>query len=234
MKRFLANGLRYALAGVTLFLSLAMARATAVVFSRSGMGRDALPAALGFLGMVGVICLGFKFHGIYVFGHELTHWLAAKLFRRRTSGFRVGVKGGSVRVERPNLFIVLSPYFVPLYSLVVVGVFGVYLAFANRAPDWLAFGFQVILGATYGFHVALTMSALWVGQADMRIFGRAFSLSVVVLGNTLVLFLVSMVASRQWGTGVDLLWGNLRDQWSVLMHGIDYVVRLGRGHRGLG
>ena len=50
---------------------------------------------------------------LYVFGHELTHWLTARLFRRRTGAFHVGGDRGYVMVERPNVWITLAPYFVP-------------------------------------------------------------------------------------------------------------------------
>ncbi|MBT7301449.1 MAG: hypothetical protein HN849_18140 [Victivallales bacterium] len=226
MKRLAQNVFKGLLAAVVLFVTVAMARA--VVGVGSGVAQSALPSLLGLLGAVGVFCLGFRGRRFYIFGHELTHWLAAKAFRRQTSSFRVGLRGGSVAVERPNLFIVLCPYFVPLYSLVWVGLYGVYLAlFAGPPSGGASFAFQVGLGASYGFHLAFTIWTLWAGQKDLLIFGTWFSLSVILFGNTLVLLLTTLVATREWGAGMGLFGGHLQSQWATLARGVSALWALG-------
>jgi len=220
MKRFAQNVFKGLLLVVVLFVTVAMARAVVGVGSGSGVAQSALPSFLGLLGVIGVFCLGFRSRRLYIFGHELTHWLAAKAFRRQTSSIRVGLQGGSVSVERPNLFIVLCPYFVPFYSLVWIGLYGAYLALVAGPPRDASFAFQVGLGASYGFHVAFTAWALRSGQKDLLIFGTWFSLSVILFGNTLLLFLATLVATREWGVGMELFGGHLRSQWALLARGV--------------
>jgi hypothetical protein len=225
MRRLAQNALRFLLAGVLLFVTLAMARAIVQLFTGSSLPRDVLPALLGAAGTVGLFCLDFRFGWVYTFRHELSHWLAAKAFRRRTSSFRIGPNGGSVRVERPNIFIVLCPYVVPFLSLAWVGLFGVCLAILGTVPDGVEFAFEIGLGATYAFHVLWTVWTLRIGQTDMRIFGRTLSISVVLLGNTAILLLALMVASRRWSFAMSMLGSNLGDQWSGLAHGVVATVR---------
>jgi hypothetical protein len=96
----------------------------------------------------------------------------------------------------------------------------------GTVPDWLEFGFEIGLGATYGFHVVLTVWALGAGQSDMHVFGRALSMAVVLFGNTLILFLATMVASRQWSAGMAMFGGNVRDQWLGVAHGAAATLRV--------
>ncbi|MGD9896734.1 MAG: hypothetical protein AB7T14_06640 [Candidatus Methylacidiphilaceae bacterium] len=58
----------------------------------------------------------------YIFAHELTHALAVYLQGGKVSRFRVGRGSGSIRSDRSNLWIVLSPYFIPLYMLLWLGL----------------------------------------------------------------------------------------------------------------
>src|ERR1700681_420898 len=53
----------------------------------------------------------------YVFGHELTHALAAWMTGGKVKHFHVSKKGGSVTVTKTNFFVALAPYIIPLYAL---------------------------------------------------------------------------------------------------------------------
>src|SRR5437868_1637234 len=44
----------------------------------------------------------------YVFGHELTHAVAAWMSGAKVTRFKVGKKGGSVTVSKSNLFVALA------------------------------------------------------------------------------------------------------------------------------
>ncbi len=60
----------------------------------------------------------------YVFGHELTHALAAWMTGGEVKHFHVSKKGGSVTVSKTNFFVALARYMVPaLYSLILAGMF---------------------------------------------------------------------------------------------------------------
>jgi hypothetical protein len=118
---------------------------------------------------------------LYVFGHELTHALWTWLFGGRVSAFRVTSSGGHVTVSKTNWIITLSPYFFPLYALLVVGVFalGHWLWDWQRHLPW----FHLLLGAAYAFHITLTWHVLQTRQPDIVEQGYFFSAVIIWLGN---------------------------------------------------
>src|SRR3977135_4448323 len=71
---------------------------------------------------------------VYVFGHELTHAVWVLLMGGRVSRFRVGREGGHIVTDRNNFWIALAPYFFPLYSLIVIAVYGTLSLFFNVQP----------------------------------------------------------------------------------------------------
>jgi hypothetical protein len=123
----------------------------------------------------------------YVFGHELTHVLWTWLFGGRVKRFKASATGGHVVVTRINFLITLSPYFFPLYAVLVVLVLAVGSLFWSWWPYrvW----FLLLLGAAYAFHVTLTWHALQTEQTDITDQGYLFSAVVIWLGNLSVLLL---------------------------------------------
>lgn len=224
MRRFFRHVQCFVLALLFLFAAVALVRATVRLGWAMGFWRMT-PTLLGLLGAVAVFCLGFRWRLVYVFGHELTHWLAAKICRRRTGAFRFTRDGGYVAVDRPNLFITLSPYFVPLYSLVWIGLYGMYLAFAGMPSRGMAFTFAVGLGLTYGFHVASTIWVLSMGQKDLLHGGKALSWAVILFGNAAILFLAVMAASGHWALGIALGGACLRGQFRFLVQLVVFCWR---------
>ncbi len=203
MKRLLLVLWRFGAGLFLLFLTAVLVQAllrTPVALSRS---RVLLPVGAGFGGGLLVFTLGSRFLILYVFGHELTHWLVAKLFRRRTGRFRVGVTSGSVAVERPNIWITLAPYFIPVYALICIGIYGVVNCFMRPVPpDAVVKGFMAAIGVAYAFHVRLTIFAASRAQSDVAAYGRFLSLSLVLCCNVALLFLALVVASRAWHHGL--------------------------------
>jgi hypothetical protein len=122
---------------------------------------------------------------VYVFGHELTHVMAAWIFESRVQRFRVSSRGGHVLLSDVNFIIALAPYFVPLYALCIALCYGVLLWFFDAPPLRLAF--LLLLGAAYAFHITLTGHALQTEQTDITSQGWLFSIVVIWLGNLAVL-----------------------------------------------
>jgi hypothetical protein len=142
----------------------------------------------------------FKPMRTYVFGHELTHAMAAWLTGGEVHHFKVGKKGGSVTVTKPNLFVALAPYMVPLYSFVAMLIYFAVNCFYNLAPYWNIF--LGVLGATLSFHAALTFFALKQDQPDLRSGGKFLSGVLIFLGNSFALMLLLGVMFPQtvsWG-----------------------------------
>ncbi len=122
---------------------------------------------------------------LYVFGHELTHAIWVWLFGGSVKKFKATSEGGHVIVDKTNFLIALSPYFFPLYAVIVVAVFLV----GHLIWGWKDFfvWFHLCVGAAYAFHVTLTGHVLKTQQSDITSQGYLFSAVVIFLGNVLVL-----------------------------------------------
>ena len=133
--------------------------------------------------------------------HRLSAWMCGA----RVQSFEVSSRGGAVRLSRSNAFIALSPYFLPIYSLlwslVMAGVHGRW-----GSAWWVLPLYQAGLGFTYGFHVTMTVVILRIRQPDLVGEGFLFSASLIWLGNALILLLgMSWLAGRP-GVGTALRW----------------------------
>ncbi len=122
---------------------------------------------------------------IYVLGHESTHAVAALLSFGKINDFKFNVEGGYVETDADNIFIALSPYFVPFWML--VWMLGFWLAnhfFPFEAYEpWFYGG----LGFWWAFHLYWTFWVIPREQPDMLENGLLFSMLVIVLMNIVVL-----------------------------------------------
>ncbi len=130
---------------------------------------------------------------IYVFGHELTHALWVWMMGGRVSRFRVGRDGGHILTDKNNFLIALAPYFFPLYSLLVLGVYGGLSFFMNVQP----FGrlLYALVGVTWAFHLSFTCWMIPKKQTDLSENGTIFSLVVIYLANLILLGVMLILAS---------------------------------------
>jgi len=124
---------------------------------------------------------------VYVVGHELTHAVWVWLFGGSVKKFKATSNGGHVIVDKNNFLISLSPYFFPLYAVLVVMVF----VTGHLIWNWRDFfvWFHLLVGAAYAFHVTLTAHILKSQQSDITSQGYVFSAVVIFLGNVLVLLI---------------------------------------------
>jgi hypothetical protein len=137
----------------------------------------------GFLGYFAFQWAFFRPIRTYVFGHELTHALAAWMSGGEVKNFHIGRKGGAVTVTKSNLFVALAPYMVPLYALLFLTLFLSVDFFHPLGKYWkIALG---MLGGTMGFHAALTVYALKQDQPDLKAAGVLLSGVLIFLGNAL-------------------------------------------------
>ena len=124
---------------------------------------------------------------IYVFGHELTHAIWVWLFGGSVKKFKATSEGGHVIVDKTNFLIALSPYFFPLYAVIVIAVF----VTGHLIWNWKDFmvWFHLLVGAAYMFHITLNAHVLKTQQSDITSQGYLFSAVVIFLGNILVLLI---------------------------------------------
>ena len=132
---------------------------------------------------------------VYVFGHELTHALWVWLMGGRVSRFRFGREGGHIVTDRHNFWIALAPYFFPLYSLIVLAVYGTLSLFFEMQPyGRLLYG---LVGATWSFHFTFTCWMIPKKQTDLTDQGTFFSLVVIYLMNLSLLSVMLVLASAE-------------------------------------
>ena len=152
---------------------------------------------------LGVFCWLIVYFGLpkwvtaYVFGHELTHALVVLLMGGRVSQFSVGRDGGHIVSSKINTWIALAPYFVPIYSVFVIAIYGATAVFVDFGPHRnLADGIlYFLLGATWCFHACFTLSMIPKGQSDLHYGGTFFSLTIIYLMNLLVLSFLLILAT---------------------------------------
>ena len=150
---------------------------------RAGYGADTvwIPLLAGAACWLVIFFLLPKPMWIYVFGHELTHALWTWLFGGQVKKMKVTSSGGHVVISKTNFLITLAPYFFPIYSAIVIGVF----ALGNLIWNWHGqlVWFHLCVGAAYAFHVTLTLHTLRTQQSDITSQGWLFSVVILFLGN---------------------------------------------------
>ena len=146
-----------------------------------------VPLAGGALCWLTVYLLLPKPMWIYVFGHELTHVIWVWLFGGSVKQFKATSEGGHVIVDKTNFLIALSPYFFPLYAVMIVAVF----VTGHLIWNWTGFmvWFHLLVGVAYAFHITLNAHVLKTQQSDITSQGYLFSAVVIFLGNVLVLLI---------------------------------------------
>jgi hypothetical protein len=132
-------------------------------------------------GALAYLCLQFllrKPERMYVWGHEFTHLLVAKLFLRHVHGFHITSRsGGKVVIDRTNVAIDLAPYAIPFYNVVA-------LLPVTLIPGGGPYARKIYLGAAaflFSMHLSFSAEGFIDGQPDVRRSGRIFSLAVVLL-----------------------------------------------------
>ncbi|MBN1621433.1 MAG: hypothetical protein JW871_02445 [Endomicrobiales bacterium] len=121
----------------------------------------------------------------YIFGHELTHAIVGILSGARLKSFKVTSRGGSVKLTKTNVWITLAPYFVPIYTIIIVFIYWVCGQFWQVSPFYPYLLFLV--GFTLSFHFSLTHYALVQGQTDIKQFGAFFSSVFIIVINCIIL-----------------------------------------------
>ena len=189
-----------------------------------GHWQQALCFMLG-AGAYAVVHFGiYNFSRPYVFIHEMTHAFAALLCGSHIKDISIRRDSGYVKMDRTNTFIVLAPYFVPGYVLLVAFVYVVGDAWVNLRP--YREGFLFLVGFFTSFHFIQTFKTLFeADQPDLHLAGgKIFSIISIALANLLVLALVlkglfpEVFSLRQ--AGLHVLKGSL-NVWRIL---VNYII----------
>ena len=154
---------------------------------------------------------------LYVWAHEMTHAIFTILCGGKVRHFHVTAKGGHVLTDKNNVLIALSPYFIPLYTLILVPLcllLGTCFDLTRRLPLPGGFGFRplwgvfLLIGVTWGFHFTFTLWMIGKDQPDLRINGVFFSTTLIYLVNAFLLAFLLTAAAPDLGAA-DFLrcWG---------------------------
>lgn len=124
----------------------------------------------------------------YVAGHELTHAITALMCLGKVQAVSVDLDGGYVDTDTDNLFVSLSPYFVPLWMLLWLGAFYVvnWLFPFESYLAWFYAGF----GFWWAFHVYWTLWVIPREQPDLLENGVVLSFMIIMLTNIAALLLM--------------------------------------------
>lgn len=152
---------------------------------------------------LGLLCWLIVYFGLprwvtlYVYGHELTHAIMVRIMGGKVDDFDFGSDGGHIISSKINTWIALAPYFIPIYSVFAIVIYGLLAVFTDLGPHQeLATGILAFtLGFTWCFHACFTITMIPKGQSDLHYGGTFFSLVVIYLMNLLVLSLLLIVAT---------------------------------------
>ena len=125
---------------------------------------------------------------IYTLGHELMHAIATFLCGGRVKSFRASKDGGAVETTKTNVFITLSPYFVPTYTLLFSFLYIVIPLFF-KIPK-LGSIYFFLAGFTLMLHLVFTADVLKKEQPDIINTGYIFSMVIIYIANILLIGLV--------------------------------------------
>ncbi|HBX43035.1 MAG TPA: hypothetical protein DEH27_04185 [Deltaproteobacteria bacterium] len=114
----------------------------------------------------------------YLWGHEFSHLVLAKIFFRKIHQFHISSRdGGKVVLDRTNVMIDLAPYIFPLYC---VGT-GVAASLFRQTSPWVPDIYLATASFLFTMHLLFSAEGFLVGQPDLRRSGRLFSAAVVLL-----------------------------------------------------
>jgi len=140
----------------------------------------------GIVSYVALHLLFYKPTSVYVLGHEAVHAIVAWAMGGRIQSFKVSGEGGSVSTDKSNTLIELSPYFVPIYAIILMAVYFV-IAYSYNINGAV---FVYLIGFALAFHVIMTVEVLKVRQPDILKSGYLFSIVFVYVLNIIVIALL--------------------------------------------
>ncbi|MBI4336049.1 MAG: hypothetical protein HY589_05280 [Candidatus Omnitrophica bacterium] len=134
----------------------------------------------------------FKPNFVYNLGHETVHVLSTWISFGKAKNMRVSGEGGSVQTSKSNFFINISPYFVPIYTVILCLAYFLISKFNDISQYTPVFVF--FIGFTLAMHIVMTVDALKISQPDLIRTGYLLSLSsIYVINMVAAAFVISLI-----------------------------------------
>ncbi|MCX5679220.1 MAG: hypothetical protein NTZ95_00865 [Candidatus Omnitrophica bacterium] len=144
-------------------------------------------------GIVAYVVLHLLFYKptfLYVLGHEAVHAGTSWIMGGKVKEFKVSKEGGAVTTDKTNVLVELSPYFVPIYAIVIAVIYFVVAASYNINGATFVF----LIGFTLAFHIISTIEVMKIRQPDIVKSGYIFSIIFVyVLNIAVISFIFSLL-----------------------------------------
>jgi len=138
---------------------------------------------------------------IYLWGHEFSHLIVAKLFFREIHQFQISSRtGGKVVMDRTNVMIDLAPYTIPLYCLVAAVSAQIFRHFSPWIPDI----YLVLASFLFTMHLLFSAEGFRNAQPDLMRNGLVFSVAVILM--FLLLWIPILLApgvQKGWGGALE-------------------------------
>ena len=165
------------------------------IFSIKDVSKSGLYFILGALLYSVVHLLLFRLDFLYVFGHECMHAFATFCSGGKASNMKVSGKQGSVKTTTPNFFVMLAPYLLPVYTVLVAIVYFI-LSFSIDITGYSGI-FIFLIGFTLMFHLAYTAESMRDKQSDLIKAGYLSSISFIYIINLVIVFLIISLLFRE-------------------------------------
>ncbi len=123
---------------------------------------------------------------VYVLGHEAVHAVTSWIMGGKINSFKVSEEGGSVSTTKTNTVIELSPYFIPIYAIILMVVY--FLVAYSYSINGAVFIF--LIGFTLALHVVMTIEVMKTRQPDLMESGYLFSIVAVYVLNIVIIALL--------------------------------------------
>lgn len=190
---------------------IALAEPLMVLFGRHPV---LYPIVAGFVAAVALYYLLLRrYYALQVFEHEFTHAIVALMFFRRVSGFVATERGGHITHSGRfgghfgDMMITLAPYFLPTLTLGLALIRPI-------APDiWFPW-FDVLIGATLGYHTTSTIDETITNYRATTNSGMGSAASsgtdIDKVGIVTSTFLITALTVLAHGAVVNLIVGGYR------------------------
>lgn len=158
------------------------------IFAIKNVSESGLYFILGALLYSIVHLLLFRLDFLYIFGHESTHAVATFLSGGKAKDMKVSSKEGSVKTTTPNFFVMLAPYFIPIYTVIVALLYFISSFYIDIAKYSGLFIF--LIGFTLMFHLTYTAESMRQKQSDFIKPGYLSSISFIYIINLIIVFVI--------------------------------------------
>jgi hypothetical protein len=131
----------------------------------------------------------YGFSRVYVLSHEFTHAMAALCCGHRVKSVSVGEDSGNVKLSGVNTFILLAPYIIPLFAILVIAAYfitGLFVGNPDKRIFLALFGFFVAMHLTHTFKSLTEAEQTDIKEAG----GSVFSFSLIVVLNAAVILIL--------------------------------------------